>query len=522
MKISDLFTPFKVGLVVLASILATLYMVTVLTQGEGGWTSREGYTVYATFEDVTGLAKNSRVMMSGISIGTLQDFKLERGNGAKVRVVMRIDPDVKLYEGIETDEGYWQNGATVTKTQASVIGDYYLEVTPGTAGDEIEDGGEIHNVPETIGPSQLFSRFDRIAGNLEEITDSLSAVFGGPEGQRSMEEMMRNLEEMLATMRTFVDANSDKIDRVVTNAEQISRDVRGLTSTGTESLRNIMADAESIVQEVKFIIGESSTDVQAGLGTLRGTLGRLQTTLDSLNYSLQNIQDITDKVNEGEGAVGTLVNDPAVVDTSQRILEDVEGLTDRFDKLKTFVNLRSEYHVRHQQFKTVLGLRLQPDPNKYYMAEFIDDFRGTTTVEQKDVNTTRSDAEDGLYRKTTVTTTDEFKFSFQMARSLPVTDWAKLTGRFGLIESSGGVGGNLLLGNDQSLDIQTDIYEFGLNRNPRLRSMATYDFLEFAYIAGGVDDILNGDRRDYFFGAGIEFNDRDLKALITTTGVPSP
>lgn len=520
MKLSDIITPFKVGLVVLAAIMATLYMVTVLTQGEG-WSTQEGYTVYATFEDVTGLAKNSRVMMSGISIGTLQDFELQREKGAKVRVVMRIDPEVELYQGERTEEGYWKNGATVTKTQASVIGDYFLEVTPGTAGDKIEDGDAIKNVPQTIGPSQLFSRFDRIASNLEEITDSMSAVFGGPEGERSMRQMLTDLKKMLSTMRGFVDQNSEKIDRILSNAENISTEVRGLTATGTDSLRNIMADAESIVEEVKFIVGESSTDVQAGLGTLRGTLGRLQTTLDSLNYSLQNIQDITDKVNEGEGAVGQLVNDPEVVDTTNRILKDVEGLTDRYDKLKTFVNLRNGYHFRHQQFKTTLGVRLQPGPNKYYLAEFVDDFRGTTTVTQRDVSTTRADTEDGVYRETTVETTDEFKFSFQLARSLPVNDWMKVTGRFGLIESSGGFGGNLLLGNNQSFDLQVDAYEFGLNRNPRVRSMASYDVLQFAYIAGGVDDILNGDRRDYFLGAGIEFNDEDLKALITATGVPS-
>lgn len=512
-----LFTPFKVGLVVLAAILATMYMATVLTRGDG-WTQPEGYTVYATFEDVTGLAKNSRIMMSGIPIGRLEDLELE---GQKVRVVMTIENQIKLYEGIESETGYWKNGATVKKTQASVIGDYYLEVTPGTAGDRIEDGDEIKNVLETIGPSQLFTKFDRIATDIEEITGSLSAVFGGREGERTMKEILSDLQKMLATMRQFVDRNSGKIDRILANAEGVSRDMKQLTATGTESLRNIMSDAESIVQEVKFIIGESSTDVQAGLGTLRGTLGRLQTTLDSLNYSLQNIQDITDKVNEGEGAVGELVNDPTIVKRTERILEDVENLTGRFDQLRTFVDVRSEYHIRHQQFKTILGLRLQPSPKKYYRAQFIDDFRGSTTVTRKDVNTTQADDGDGLYRKTTVKTTDEFKFSFEMARNLPVTDWFTLTGRAGIIESTGGLGANFMFGKENNLDIHTDLFEFGLNRNPRVRSFATYDFLEYVYIAGGVDDILNGDRRDYFIGAGIHFNDKDLKALITTTGVPA-
>jgi phospholipid/cholesterol/gamma-HCH transport system substrate-binding protein len=31
---------------------------------------------------------------------------------------------------------------------------------------------------------------------------------------------------------------------------------------------------------------------------------------------------------------------------------------------------------------------------------------------------------------------------------------------------------------------------------------------------GGVDDILNGDRRDYFIGLSLRFNDRDLKTIL--------
>ena len=516
MNLKSFISPFKVGLVVLAAILATLYMVTVLTRGEGLF-AREGYRIHAEFEDVTGLAENSRVMMSGLPVGRLEKMELE---GAKVRVTMTIDPDIELQQGV-LEDGEWVNGATVRKTQASMIGDYFLEVTPGTEGPVLEEGDFIKRVIIPVGPSQLFDRFDTIAKDIEEITKSLSSVFGGRKGRESMEQIMGDLQAMLSTTRKFVEANSTKIDRILGNAEEISEQMERLADTGSESLGKMLADAESIVQEVKFMIGESSTDVQAGLGTLRGTLGRLQTTLDSLNYSLQNIQDITDKVNEGEGTIGELVNNSAIANRTERVLEDVENLTDRIDRLQTIVGLRSEYHIKHGQLKNIVQLRLQPGPNKYYLAELIDDYRGSTKVVRRDVNTTQADAEDGQYRETTVTTENSFKFSFQMARSLELTDWLKITGRFGLIESTGGVGGNILLTEEERLDIQADVFDFGLDRNPRIRTFASFDFFKYLYVAGGVDDIINEDRRDYFIGAGIEFSDEDLKALLTTTGVPS-
>ena len=39
--------------------------------------------------------------------------------------------------------------------------------------------------------------------------------------------------------------------------------------------------------------------------------------------------------------------------------------------------------------------------------------------------------------------------------------------------------------------------------------------------AGGVDDILNNDRRDYFVGLQLRFNDQDLKTILPFAGVSS-
>jgi phospholipid/cholesterol/gamma-HCH transport system substrate-binding protein len=517
MKLKSFISPFKVGLVVLAGIAAMLYMVTVLTRGEGLF-QQQGYQVHAMFDDVTGLAKNSRVMMSGIPVGRLEQMELE---GDRVRVVMRIEPDIELHKGVKQPEGDWQNGATITKSQAGVIGDYFLEITPGAAGPVLEDGGQIMNVTVPVGPSQLFERLDSIAGDIEQVTQSMSGVFGGEEGQKRVDQMMTDLQKTLATTRGFVEQNSKKVDRILANAEQMSAQMRRLSQTGSQSLRRILADAESVMNEVKVIVGESSGDVKQGLGTLKGTMARLQTTLDSLNYSLQNVQDITDKINEGEGTIGELVNDPAIANRTERVLEDVENLTNRVDRLKATVGLRSEYHVKHGQLKNVVQLKLQPGPNKYYLAELVDDYRGKTEVIRTDVNTTNADAEDGQYRTTRVETEDSFKFSFQLARSLEIAEWMKVTGRFGLIESTGGLGGNILLTKDQRLDIQADLFDFGADRAPRLRTFASFSFLDYLYVHGGVDDIFNDSRRDYFFGAGIEFTDKDLKALLTTTGVPA-
>ncbi len=514
MSFSDVFTPLKVGVLVIAGIAAAVSMMMVLSDDFRADTDRATY--YAYFDDVTGLAVRSRIHMAGVPVGQIERIELV---GEKARVELSVRSDVTLYEGVE-ENGTWVNGAAVKKRQASMIGDFHLEVTPGTEGRKLESGDTIHNVVADVGMDEMFDRLNEITKDIQEVTRSLATVFGGEEAQQVIQQMVNDLRDMLQTLNHFVDTNTEQIDRLVVDATQISEDVSRLTRHGSESIDTILRDTEAIVEEVRFIIGQSTTDVQAGLGTLQGTLSRLQRTLDSFNYSMQNVQDITEKVNEGQGTFGELVNNPAIAHHSEQILEDSSDFLHRLTRLRTIVELRSEYHLASQQLKNVFGLRLQPDDDKYYLFEFVDDFRGTTTVETERVATTDAGADDPMYQETRTKTTDDFKFSLIMGRSFQATDWARVGGRFGIIESSGGVGAELSLLEDQQLHITTDLFDFTAAENPRLRSYGTYKFLTFAYLAGGVDDVINPDRRDYFVGAGIRFDDEDLRALLTTTGIP--
>jgi phospholipid/cholesterol/gamma-HCH transport system substrate-binding protein len=91
------------------------------------------------------------------------------------------------------------------------------------------------------------------------------------------------------------------------------------------------------------------------------------------------------------------------------------------------------------------------------------------------------------------------------------------TFRFGIKESTGGVGLDLHLLND-NLEIRNDLFGFGESANPRLRIAVAYNILQRAWLVAGVDDILNGDRFDYFLGAQLRFNDEDIKSILPFAG----
>ncbi|MFT5432696.1 MAG: phospholipid/cholesterol/gamma-HCH transport system substrate-binding protein, partial [Myxococcota bacterium] len=118
-------------------------------------------------------------------------------------------------------------------------------------------------------------------------------------------------------------------------------------------------------------------------------------------------------------------------------------------------------------------------------------------------------------RETSSTTTDDFKFSFQFAKR-----WHFLTARFGIMESTGGIGLDAEFFKD-SLKLTTDLFDFSADLSPRLRILANYTFFKHFEVSGGVDDVFNEDRFDWFLGIGIRFTDDDLKALLTVAPAPA-
>jgi phospholipid/cholesterol/gamma-HCH transport system substrate-binding protein len=189
------------------------------------------------------------------------------------------------------------------------------------------------------------------------------------------------------------------------------------------------------------------------------------------------------------------------------VVEGVGDFVGGIGRVQTIVSLRSDYHFLANTIKSYVALRLQPQEDKYYLIELVNDPRGLTTFEQIDVDTTNPN-DPPHYREVRTVTKNSFRFSFQFAKR-----FGPFTGRFGIKESTGGVGLDLHLLNDR-FELQQDFFGFGEQIIPRWRVALSYEFIRKLWLLTGVDNIISGDRRDYFFGLELRFNDEDLKSIL--------
>jgi len=530
------FTPFKVGLLILAAIAALIFMLGKMSQS--AVKKGRGYTVYAILDDATGLKEQSRVMMAGIPVGEVSEISL---SGTRARIDLRISDKIVLREGNErvgsSGQTVFMNGATLTKRQASLLGDYFLELSPGFDGKELADGDRIYNTILPASTDDLIQEMNDLAGSLkrisadvEEITGTMKEVFGDPETARQLSRILDDIEGTTSALESIMKDNQRQIHSIVGNIEAVSKDIRGFTTRSAASIDRILDDVQTVTSEMRYLIGESSADVQEGIGTLTGTMSSVQLALDNLNYSLANVQEITDRVADGEGTIGTLLTDDAIAKQTERVLTSAGDLIEPISRIQTWVELRSEYNLRQSAFKNYVQLSIRPNPNKFYMVELVDDPRGDIKKELRTVTSTDPDKPGVRYEEVT-TTSNRFQFSVLMGQrwALAQRDMLYIGGRFGLIESSGGLGANVWAFKD-AFEARADIFDFGKNAKPRLRTTGFLyaraffpqrPLLRNIFLHGGVDDILNPHMRDFYFGAGLQFNDRDLRSIITVAPSPS-
>ena len=535
-------TPIRVGLVVAAAAAAFgigLYLI-----GSANFGRSASYGVYAIFDDATGLGVRSRVQIAGIPIGQVDRIELDQGT-ARARVWLRIRKDFVLHED-----------ASIAKRSESILGDFLLDVHPGSPSlPPLKDGDQIRNVLRQPGMNEVFQSLNKIATDISDITGNLRKVLGGEEGEDNLRTLVGRLQRITAGIERVVDQSGSKLDATLANFQRFSGDLAAITGGEKgdivailQNTRDATAEARDILRTVGDVVGSSKQ------GDFKEGVKSLKSNLDKLDKTLANVQEITDKINKGEGTIGHLVNDDKLAKNLDKASTQITNLLGTADSLKIEVNQRSEFligipkpsstalqNARDTAYnpwtKNYFGLRIIPKPDKWYGLELVDDPRGVTkrvkiqncvaspTTLGPCPSTNPNGNPNQFYPDEVVqlVTERQLKFSAYIAKR-----YGFVSGRFGIIENTGGFGLKLHLLND-ALTVSTDAYEFAnpLKDHPRVKMYADYRFLDHLLITAGIDDMFNApvadpdvptrviQGRDYFIGAGVYFNDDDIKLLIS-------
>jgi len=133
----------SVGAFMVVGLLAVAY----LTLNLGGLELFGGdyYKVHARFDSVSGLKSGARVEIAGVQVGKVAKISLADDQAL---VVLALKPEVKIGSDVFAS----------VKTQG-IIGDKYVQLTPGADDDYLQDGGEITETESAVDLESLISKY---------------------------------------------------------------------------------------------------------------------------------------------------------------------------------------------------------------------------------------------------------------------------------------------------------------------------------------------------------------------------
>lgn len=105
------------------------------------------YSVSANFGSVSGLKSGAIVEIAGVQVGKVTDISFDPED-YEAQVVMAINQGVVL-----------QDDSIASVRTAGIIGDRYIDISPGGSNELIGDGGRIYETESAINLEELVSKY---------------------------------------------------------------------------------------------------------------------------------------------------------------------------------------------------------------------------------------------------------------------------------------------------------------------------------------------------------------------------
>lgn len=339
----------RLGVVVLAAAAITGFLVILFSDTPLPTSSR--YNIYVLFPSAPGVTVGTPVRKSGVTIGRVTNVELLEPGG--VRVTASIDGKYKILDS-----------ERCRIASASVLGDAILEFVPGdipyTAAKPLEPNTEIQNGLVGSNPMDVLV-------NLEG--DMKAAL-------RSMRDAGDEVRKTAATLNTVVAGNEDQLPRIMAKTERAidqfnvtlssindifgDADTRGRLKESIQGLPDTLATArETLDNANRAFAGFDGVAKRAELNLAnlesftRPLAERGPALVDNLDGSLKNVNELlgqlvtfSENLNNREGSIGRLMNDPELYDRLNRTLANAEDITFKLKPIMDDIRIFSDKIAR--------------------------------------------------------------------------------------------------------------------------------------------------------------------------------
>ncbi len=276
---------------VLVGIVATaalaLAVVGSLYLARGGLTP--GYPVYSVFPWGAGLKQGQPVMLSGVTVGYVDEVGIRRDGHLVVTL--------RVYKRFQVPKG-----TTARVVPNGFFGDMMVAMTPTIATDEtFAIGDTIPAGPPSLAIGDVIARVDSIGRDVQVLTGALRKQMVDQGGLADIRTTVRSANALIESLGEIAAAQSAELTRT------------------QQSLRRIANAVDS-------------AQVGATVQSLAEASGNVSTLASDLRTTTARLNGVLGKLEGSEGSAGLLMNDPGMYRDVRGLLQRLDSLTADFTK----------------------------------------------------------------------------------------------------------------------------------------------------------------------------------------------
>jgi len=291
---------FKIGFFAIISIIALVFGVNYL---KGINILNDKRDFYAVYENIGGLQVGSPVMVNGYKVGIVSNIDLLTKQNQNLLVTISLDKEFDM--AINTVCKIVNQDLMGTKGIALLLGDIEELITNGDTLMSGVEGSLQDEVNAQILP--LKNKAEELIGSIDSVMMIVTAVLNKDTRENlrnslsSLDKTFELLSQSMVKVDSMIDINDERIAKVVQNLESITSNLK--SSNG--DIKNILTNFSSL----------SDSLAKSDIGAV-----------------LQNVSDITTKINKGEGSIGLLLKDDKIYVNFEKSTRELSSLIEDIKK----------------------------------------------------------------------------------------------------------------------------------------------------------------------------------------------
>lgn len=249
-------------------------------------------SLYAILPDVTGISTSTPILFNGFNVGNVTDIEMNKEEG-NFKVIFDISEDIDIPVN------------SSIKVVGELLGGKTLLLTKSKNKELAPKGSSLLTVKDTTLMESVGLVVKPLASKINSIVSSLDSLLGSKQLNKTLSTLDVSLKSFTKTSDNaalLLEQNTPKLTAILGNVESI-----------TNNLKNNNDEIAIILANLK-----TTTDNLAA--------SKLKEAVDNANLALEDVGNVMDKINKGEGTLGLLVNDKELYDNLNKSASDLDKL----------------------------------------------------------------------------------------------------------------------------------------------------------------------------------------------------